>query len=78
MASRAALVAGCKGYFRVDLRENQGHLFVMDINPNPALTRDSGMARQYMQKGKTYEQLVMKILQLAILNYKKRDDHENN
>ncbi|MDD4551952.1 MAG: ATP-grasp domain-containing protein [Aminobacterium sp.] len=76
MASSAAEVAGCKGYFRVDIREHNGNFFVIDINPNPALTRDSGLARQYVKNGGTYEQLVSEILQLAIENSEKRSGHE--
>lgn len=67
--AKAAAIAGCKGYFRVDLREKDGHFYVIDVNPNPALTRDSGFARQYTKGGRSYEDLICHIVNLALKDH---------
>jgi len=61
-ARKAGETLGCKGYFRVDLRERDGRLYVLDVNPNPDLNEDSGFARQGRKKGYSYPELVERIL----------------
>lgn len=55
----------CRGYFRVDLREKNGELFVIDVNPNPDINCDSGFMKQAYRKGYSYESMVEKILRLS-------------
>ncbi len=69
IGAKAAAIVGCKGYFRVDLREKDGHFYVIDVNPNPALTRDSGFARQYTKGGRSYEDLICHIVNLALKDH---------
>jgi len=61
LSSRAAKVLGCRGYFRVDLREQGGKLYVLDVNPNPDINVDSGFIRQAKHKGYSFADVVMKI-----------------
>jgi D-alanine-D-alanine ligase len=48
------------------MREKDGELFVLDVNPNPDINRDSGFMRQAYAKGYTYEDVIEKILKSAI------------
>ncbi|MBU1367170.1 MAG: ATP-grasp domain-containing protein [Candidatus Omnitrophica bacterium] len=66
VASRTGKILGCRGYFRVDLREKEGHLFVLDVNPNPDINTDSGFMRQAYHKGYSYRDIVEKILKGAV------------
>ncbi|MCM8756818.1 MAG: ATP-grasp domain-containing protein [Candidatus Omnitrophica bacterium] len=59
---RAGKILGCRSYFRIDLREKDGKLFVLDINPNPDINKDSGLMKQAYHKGYTYEDIIEKIL----------------
>lgn len=65
-AREAGKALGCRNYFRVDMREKDGELFVLDVNPNPDINRDSGFMRQAYAKGYTYEDVIEKILKSAI------------
>ena len=61
-ARKAGEALGCRGYFRVDLREREGQLYVLDVNPNPDINEDSGFARQGRKKGYSYPEVVERIL----------------
>lgn len=65
LSKKAAKALGCKGYFRVDLRENDGGFFIIDINPNPDINRDSGYMKLAYGSRYTYEAIIEKIVQLA-------------
>ncbi|MDD4957474.1 MAG: D-alanine--D-alanine ligase [Candidatus Omnitrophica bacterium] len=62
VSREAANALGCRGYFRVDLRERDGKLYVLDVNPNPDINTDSGFARQGYSKGLKYEDIIEGIL----------------
>ncbi|MFA7677752.1 MAG: ATP-grasp domain-containing protein, partial [Candidatus Omnitrophota bacterium] len=64
-ASLCAKTLGCRGYLRVDMREKEGKFFVLDVNPNPDVSADSGFAKQAYQKGYDYQEMIVKIVQLA-------------
>jgi D-alanine-D-alanine ligase len=54
------------GYARVDVRiDERGHLYVIDVNPNPDLSPGAGLARQAAGAGWSYEDLVGHIVDLA-------------
>lgn len=58
---------GCRGYARVDLRlDQEGDLNVIEVNPNPDVSPETGAARQAQAAGMTYTQFVEKIVQLAL------------
>lgn len=65
IARQAGKVLGCRGYFRVDLREKNKRIFILDINPNPDISPDSGFVRQAAFKGYNYQEIITKIAELA-------------
>lgn len=68
LAARSGTVLGCRGYFRVDLRERRpgGDLRVIDVNPNPDISSDAGLARQAGDAGISYADLIARIVALAL------------
>jgi D-alanine-D-alanine ligase len=55
------------GYARVDFRMNdRGELFVLEVNPNPDLSRDAGMVRAARVSGLSYPELIREILRLGM------------
>lgn len=65
-AARAAARAhSVSGYARIDMRLAQnGEFFVIDVNPNPDLSRASGLARSALAAGIAYEALIAGILRI--------------
>ncbi|MCX6004254.1 MAG: ATP-grasp domain-containing protein [Chloroflexi bacterium] len=58
---------GCRGYARVDMRQDsRGDIKVLEINANPDISPDLGIARQAGAIGLTYTQLIEKIVSLAL------------
>jgi len=65
IAMKSAALLGCRGYFRVDLREREGAFFVLDVNPNPDINIDSGFMKQSKNSGYSFESVIKKILNAA-------------
>ncbi|MCK9614810.1 MAG: ATP-grasp domain-containing protein [Candidatus Omnitrophica bacterium] len=65
LSGKAARALACRGYFRVDLRQKAGNLFIMDINPNPDINTDSGYMKLAYNRGYTYEEIIDRIVQLS-------------
>ena len=58
---------GSPAYARVDIRsDSQGRLYVLEVNPNPDLSPDAGMARQAEAAGLEYRTLIETIMNLAL------------
>ncbi|MDO8567086.1 MAG: ATP-grasp domain-containing protein [Dehalococcoidales bacterium] len=58
---------GCRGYARVDMRVgNDNRLKVLELNPNPDISPDTGAARQAKAAGLTYSEFIEKIVALAL------------
>jgi D-alanine-D-alanine ligase len=58
---------GSRGYARVDFRlDTEGHLKVIEINPNPDISPDAGAALQARAAGMTYNQFIEQIVHLAV------------
>jgi len=59
-------ILGLSGYYRVDFREKRRNLYVIDINPNPDISEDSGFMKQARVKGWTYVQTINIIVETAL------------
>lgn len=56
-----------RDYGRIDFRlGGSGVPYCIDINPNPCISRDSGMVKAASQQGMTYEDLIGKITSFAL------------
>lgn len=65
-ATAWTLMSGC-GYARIDVRlSERGRPYVIDVNPNPDLSLDAGLARQARVAGWSYEDLIAEIVGEAV------------
>lgn len=66
-AIRAYHSLNCRDYARVDIRlSDDGVPFVIEVNPNPDISSDSGFNRAAKASGMDYGMLLNKILNLAL------------
>ena len=73
LARAAGSALGCRGGFRVDLREKDGELFIIDVNPNPDMTPGGGFLRQCRESGLDGEEVILFLLGQALEYHKERD-----
>lgn len=67
VARGAWRAVGGRGYGRVDLRvDAEGRPWVIEVNPNPDLSEDAGLARMARAAGWSYETLVTRIADTAL------------
>jgi D-alanine-D-alanine ligase len=67
IAKAAFRLLGCRGYARVDFRQDkEGNFKVLEVNPNPDITPGSGAALQSTVAGMSYSQFVAKIIRFAL------------
>ncbi len=67
IAMTAFRLLECRSYARVDMRcDRAGCLHVMEVNPNPDVSPDTGAALQAEAAGMTYAQFTTKIVALAM------------
>jgi D-alanine-D-alanine ligase len=57
----------CRDYARVDFRaDKDGRIYVIEVNPNPDISPQSGMSREIKAKGMTYVQFIEGLLEKAL------------
>lgn len=67
IALRAFNALGCRDYARIDFRySNDGKLYVIDVNPNPDISPDAGLARSAQAGGYDYKRLIQTIADFAL------------
>ena len=67
IAVRVFKLFGCRDYARVDLRiDRDGKIYVLEVNPNPDISPQSGMARALNAQGLTYSGFVGNLLDRAL------------
>ncbi len=66
VCKRVYRVLRIQGYGRIDLRlTSEGHIFILEANPNPNLAGYDEYANSAIKAGLTYEDLVQRILGMA-------------
>ena len=59
LALRAFQLTGCRDYARVDIRMDcEGRAYILEINPNPDLSTDAGLARSVLAHGWRYTDFI--------------------
>jgi len=57
---------GCRDYARVDMRlDSAGNVYVLEVNPNPDLAESCAFAASARASGRTYEQMICEIIDVA-------------
>jgi D-alanine-D-alanine ligase len=69
IALRSFTTMGCRDYARVDIREKDGKLFVLEVNPNPCLAMDSGFSLAARAAGYDYPALLSRIVEWAWMRH---------
>ncbi|MBI5476529.1 MAG: ATP-grasp domain-containing protein [Ignavibacteriales bacterium] len=67
MALKAFYLVGCRDYARIDFRlTSRNKPYILEVNPNPDISDDAGFARSGRAAGYKFEELISKIVELAI------------
>ena len=74
LAVEAFRLLGCRDYARVDFRLSmQGEPFILEVNPNPGIAPDAGLARSVAAAGRTYTQFIGDVVSFALQRGKRHD-----
>jgi D-alanine-D-alanine ligase len=67
VALKAYLLMDVRDFARIDIRlSSQGVPYVLEVNPNPDISRDAGFSRSARTAGMTWEDLLEKIIETAL------------
>ncbi|MBZ0177690.1 MAG: ATP-grasp domain-containing protein [Melioribacteraceae bacterium] len=67
VALSAFRALNCRDYARVDIRLNSNYTpFVIEVNPNPDISPDSGFIRSAKNFGFTYEDVIDRLIEFAL------------
>jgi D-alanine-D-alanine ligase len=79
IALRASKAIGCRDYARVDIRmDSLGNIYVIEVNPNPDISPDSGFSKALEATGLSYKAFVNQVIGFAIQRKKTRYYGSNN
>jgi D-alanine-D-alanine ligase len=69
MATKAYRLMGVKDYGRIDFRiSKNGQPHILEVNPNPDISADAGLARMARANEMTYEHLIQHIVETSLGN----------
>jgi D-alanine-D-alanine ligase len=58
---------GCRDYARVDIRiDRDGKIYVLEVNPNPDISPQSGMTRAIKVQGMAYTEFIGGLIEKAL------------
>jgi D-alanine-D-alanine ligase len=73
VALAAFRLVGCRDYARVDMRvDEEGRVYVLEVNGNPDIDPSAGFARSLKAGGISYEEFVERLVQTAAARCEKR------
>lgn len=68
IAMQSFTLMECSGYARVDFRmDNDGNLYVLEVNPNPDLSIDAGFYRACKIAGLSYDEMLNILIKNALI-----------
>ncbi|MBN3038115.1 MAG: ATP-grasp domain-containing protein [Candidatus Omnitrophica bacterium] len=77
IAKRAYTLLQCSDYGRVDFRiDHDNQPYVLEVNPNPDISEDAGLARMVRACGMTYDDLINRIVTSALEKSRSRRKRE--
>jgi len=67
LAVRTFKLFGCRDYARIDFRiGREGKIYVLEVNPNPDISPQSGMARALRVQGMSYAEFIGGVIERAL------------